>query len=273
MDDRRLAAALADVGALVRFPDLADARPGVLRLIARPRRRPWWRALVAPRYRAASAAVAVVLALAALLALSPAARAVAEEILRLPGVVIFRGAVPTSTPSPTPGVTPSPTPSIRSSLGDRVSLEEAVRLAGHPLLVPTDPVLGAPDEVYVRRIGPVTAVSLLYVTRPGVTTSPEAGVAALVTELDDARIDAAIFGKIIGPGTTVVPVTVNGGQGYWLEGQPHEFFYQQRDGQDFVSEPLRLAGNTLLWEQNGLLLRLEAEVDEATALRIAASVR
>ena len=36
---------------------------------------------------------------------------------------------------------------------------------------------------------------------------------------------------------------------------------------------LASAGNTLIWEQNGLVMRVEAQVDKATALRIAASFR
>ena len=39
------------------------------------------------------------------------------------------------------------------------------------------------------------------------------------------------------------------------------------------AETLRLAGNTLLWEQDGVTFRLEAQVSRDDALRIAASFR
>ncbi len=274
MDDAQLAAALAGLGRHVEFPQLSDLRPRILQGIARPRRRQWWRDFASPRYRFAPAVVTFVLLLAALLASSPAARAVAEEILRLPGVVIFRGTVPSATPSPTrtPGSAPSATSSLLS-LGERVSLDEARRRAGYPLLVPTDPLLGAPDEVYVRTVGAVTEVSFVYATRAGIPVSAQAGVAALVSEFDNATIQSGFFGKIVGPDTRVEAVVVNGGNGFWLEGRPHGFFYQERNGASFVDAPLRLAGNTLIWEQAGLIVRIEAQVDKATALRIASSLR
>ena len=40
-----------------------------------------------------------------------------------------------------------------------------------------------------------------------------------------------------------------------------------------ISETVRLAGNVLLWERKSLVLRLEAAIPKATALRIAASTR
>jgi hypothetical protein len=58
-----------------------------------------------------------------------------------------------------------------------------------------------------------------------------------------------------------------------MEGQPHQVFYTSNSGTSFITDTLRLAGNTLIWEQNGLVMRLEAQVDKATALRIAASFR
>jgi hypothetical protein len=48
-------------------------------------------------------------------------------------------------------------------------------------------------------------------------------------------------------------------------------FYTSNGGASFITDTLRLAGNTLIWEQNGLVMRLEAQVDKTTALRIAAS--
>jgi hypothetical protein len=67
-------------------------------------------------------------------------------------------------------------------------------------------------------------------------------------------------------------IVVNGGMGYWIEGQPHLFIYRDARG-EIRDEILRLAGNTLLWEQGGLTLRLEASIPRETALRIANSVR
>jgi len=66
-------------------------------------------------------------------------------------------------------------------------------------------------------------------------------------------------------------VTVNGGRGFWIEGAPHQIFYRDVNGQ-VHDRQLRLAGNTLIWEQDGLTLRLESALSKDEALRIAASV-
>jgi hypothetical protein len=74
--------------------------------------------------------------------------------------------------------------------------------------------------------------------------------------------------------TTLEKVTVNGHPGFWIQGAPHFFFYRVAGTSGSVEqETLRLAGNTLIWTQGNLLLRLEAQVDKDTALRIAASFR
>ena len=66
-------------------------------------------------------------------------------------------------------------------------------------------------------------------------------------------------------------VSVNGGQGYWLEGEPHEFLYT--DGRSVSVERLRLAGNVLLWEVGGITYRIEGPRTLDEALRIAYSLR
>jgi len=50
------------------------------------------------------------------------------------------------------------------------------------------------------------------------------------------------------------------------------FFYRDASG-IIQTETLRLAGNTLIWEQDGVTFRLEAQVSREDALRIAASFR
>ena len=126
MTDDQLALALADLGARVAWPPVADLRPRVLARITVPRRSEWWRVIWSPRYAFAPALVTIALALLAVLVFSPQVRATATEILRLRGVEIFRGPVPSVTPSPSrsPGSIPTPTP-VPSGLGVLVTLDEA----------------------------------------------------------------------------------------------------------------------------------------------------
>jgi len=271
MNDDQLAQVLADVGAQIAWPATPDVRARVRSRIAEPRRVAWWRAFASPRYGFAPAIITIALALLAVLALSPEARATATDILRLRGVEIFRGPVPSPSPTRSPGSFQSPTP-FPLGVGVQVTLDEAKARAGFPVLIPTDPLLGAPDEVYLRTTSSgSTAVSFVYVARPGIPTSTQAGVAAIVTEFGGATVDAQFFGKVLDQNTTLEKVTLNGQPGFWIQGAPHFFFYNANGA--VLQETLRLAGNTLLWTQGNLLIRLEAQVDKATALGIAGSMR
>jgi len=277
MTDDQLAAACVELGRQIAWPPAPDVRARVLaRIQARPRRTPWWRAAWSPRYGFAPAIVTVALALIAVLVFSPEARATATDILRLRGVEIFRGPLPTPSPTPSrsPGSIPSPTPSAALGLGTLVTLDEAKARAGYAVVVPTDALLGAPDETYLRAVTNSTAVSFLYKVRPGIPLSADAGVAAVVTEFGGGTVDDQFFGKVLDRDTTLERVVIDGEPGFWIQGKPHFFFYRAAGSTGSVEqETLRLAGNTLIWQRTGLLVRLEAQVDKATALRIAASFR
>jgi hypothetical protein len=80
-----------------------------------------------------------------------------------------------------------------------------------------------------------------------------------------------MFGKMLGPGTTLDEVTVNGHKGYWIAGQPHVFFFIDADGK-FRDETLRLATNTLIIDDNGTVVRIEGDLTKTQALGIAASL-
>jgi len=205
-----------------------------------------------------AATMAVLLVVA--VALTPDLVARAAEILGLRGVQIFRV---TATPSPSPAASASVT-----FAGQRAaSLDEAARIAGFPLREPT--ALGAPDEIYVES-APVR-VTLVYRSRQGLPATALAGIGALVVEFR-GRLDQAVVGKTAGPEVHLESVPLNGGVALWLSGQPHQFFFFDPAG-NLQPETLRLAGNTLLWEQDGYTYRLEAQVSRDEAVRIASSFR
>jgi hypothetical protein len=155
--------------------------------------------------------------------------------------------------------------------GERTTLDEARRRVRFAVRVPSAPELGAPDDVFVETAGTSDSVTLVYRVRAGIPVSAEAGVSAMVVELRGA-LDEILLGKATGPGTRVEAVTVAGGRGFWLEGTPHQFFYRDPAG-NVRPETLRLAGNTLVWEQDGVTIRLEASVTKEQALQIAATFR
>lgn len=259
MTEHELEATLADVGDRLAYPRPAAMADAVRARLREPRSRHWWDAFVAPRFGLVPALATLVLLVVAG-ALS--STTIADRFLRLPGIDIFRAPSVSTTPGP------SATPRFP---GQRVTLEQA-RAQAPFLRVPTDARLGTPDEVYLDQTPSGTQrVTLVYLSRAGVPVSPNAGVSAIVVALR-GRVDEALFGKVAGGGTRIEDVSVNGGRGFWLDGAPHQFFYRDETG-NIVTETLRLAGNTLLWEQDGVTFRLEAQVTREDAIRMAASFR
>lgn len=265
MSEHELDATLADLGERLAYPHPTRLADAVRARLREPRVGRWWDALRSPRYAFMPVlATLVVLAFVVVLAV-PDARAAATEFLHLRGIDIFRA------PIATPVATAVPRATFAGTL---TTLDEARRRADFAVRAPTDPRLGAPDEVYrgVSPSGPThDVVTLVYSSRAGIPVSRDAGVSALVVEFR-GRIDEALFGKVAGAGTRIEDVQVNGGRGFWIEGEPHLFFYRDEAG-NIWNETLRLAGNTLLWEQDGVTFRLEAQVSREDALRIAASFR
>jgi hypothetical protein len=256
MRDDELERALTEVGQRLAYPASTAIAAAVRERIRRPR--PWWMALVG-RPLAPALVTAAVLLLVTAFAL-PDVRSAAAEFLHLRGIDIF----------PVPSVHAATTGAPLSFAGERVTLAEARRRAPF-LVVPDAPELGAPDDLYIDTSGAATRVSLVYRARPGITPSRELGLAALVVEFRGS-IEEVLLGKAAGPGTKVEPVSINGARGFWLEGEPHLFFYRDPSG-DVRQDTLRLAGNTLVWVQGEVTLRLEAQITKDQALRIATSFR
>lgn len=271
LTDAELEALLRDVGGHLRYPAARDLAERVRqRIQAGPERGATWLDTLRG-LRLAPVAVTLLVILAGAAVLSPQVRAGAAEFLRLRGIDLFPvPAVPTPTASPGSGVA-TLAPSPRLALGSRITLAEARDTPEFRVLVPVDPLLGEPDEVY-RLIGPTgTQIAFVYVDRPGIPRSA-VGVAALVHQFRGGGVDASFLGKGIGPGTRVEEVAVDGARGLWVEGQLHFFFYRDAGG-TVREETLRLAGNVLLWERDGVLLRIEAQLTKAEALRVAGTMR
>jgi hypothetical protein len=219
-----------------------------------------------PRFQSrwALAAAAVLVVLAALIAYAPSREAIASWINVH---TIFTRVNQLPTPSPLP----SGSLGKRLGLGDPTTLQQAQSKVSWHIAVPAS--LGRPDEVYLQlppEGPPQGEVTLVYKSRPGLKSSGQTGVAVLITEANGA-VDAQFFGKMLGDGTTLEEVTVNGHRGYWISGQPHIFFFIDAGGQ-FRMETMRLATNTLIIDDNGTVIRIEGDLTKAQALEIAASL-
>jgi hypothetical protein len=244
-DPGRLETRLGDLARDFAWPPTPDLLPGVRDRLAQARRR---RRLV-------------LLAAATLVAVLAGGTAAAAYI-GLRGAALQR--VPHLPPS---APVPSGSVGVRLSLGDRyATLADAEAAAGFRALVPAS--LGTPDQVWYR--GTPGVLTLLYRPRPDLRATSDPEVGALVMEAR-ASVDEQSFGKLAGPGTQVQPLEVNGGSGFWISGAPHAFFLLQ--GPSREADRFRLAGDVLIWNQAGRVVRIESSLSRERALALAGTVR
>lgn len=216
-----------------------------------------------PRWALAAAAVLLIVA-AALLAYTPSRDAIA-------GWLNLHTNIQRVQHPPTPSPLPSGQLGSNLSLGTPVTLEEARGSTQWKITVPS--LLGQPDAVYVKPppTGPSKGeVTLVYGKRPDIPVSGQTGVAVLVTEARGS-VNEIYFQKMLGLESKVEQVSVGSHQGYWISGHPHEFAFADANG-NFYSDTLRLATNTLIYDNNGTIVRIEGDMTKAQALQIANSI-
>ncbi len=245
MAEDRVERLLIELAPDIAYPRTPDLRAAVRRRIE-GRSRPW---------------LAVVL-VAAAVAAAIATEAAIAGYLELKGATIQHAP---RLPSPSASVSPLPPgdAGTRLKLGSAYqSVREARQAAGFDVLEPE--ALGRPDGVHYTPAPGV--VTLVYGPRPGLPATADPEVGALVMEAR-ASVDQMSFGKLAGPGTRVEPLTVNGGQGFWISGAPHGFFfYRSGAGQP---DEFRLAGDVLIWNQGALVIRIESSLPKDRVLEIA----
>lgn len=218
-------------------------------------------------------AAALVVVVAVVIVALPGPRGAVARWLGFDSVRIEPGVTVPSTATPATGApvtgTASPTTSATPDLdlGPLVSIDQAMSRTG--LADPTPALLGAPQSIHVVQPPDSGQIVLVYAPSELLPQSAVTGVGALVSVMP-ASIDDGLFGKTLGDTATLQTVDVGGADGFWIEGSPHQLFF--RVGELIQPDTLRLATNTLLWQRNGHVYRLEADVSLATAMRIAATV-
>jgi hypothetical protein len=229
------------------------------------------RASVLRRWHWAPARRALVVAIIALLVLAAIAGAAG---LGLPGLrIIFGGPSPTppgpSSSAGTSAASPSAgQPGSGLGLGSTVPLDTLDQQAGFTVKMPTDPSIGPPDTAWVN---PALngQVSLVWTSSARLPDTNEPGVGLILTAFRGAVSDGW-FTKAIGPGTTFERVRVGGQLGYWVTGDPHQFFYEGPAG--FVEDSRRWVGDVLLWADGTITYRLETSLGRNAAIAIAESM-
>jgi hypothetical protein len=248
---------LFELGASLDWPATPNLAARVRYRVAEPSR-VWYQS------RWALAAVALLIALAALVIYTPT-RDVIARWFNLHANIQRTENPPT--PSPLP---PGPL-GKRLGLGDQTTLDAARTQVQWKITIPQS--LGQPDEVYLQQPpdGPSQGeVTLVYSARQGIPVSGQTGVSVLITEAR-GTVDKGFFGKMLGPDATLEEVQVNGHPGYWIAGKPHVFFFMDANGK-FRDETMRLATNTLIFDNGGTIVRIEGDLTKAQALEIAKSL-
>jgi hypothetical protein len=250
--------ALAVVGSEIEYPPTPALAAGVrARVEAAPV--PARRLSLRPRRSLAVALAALLLIAGSAVAAVPSLRHSVLDWLGLRSVKIER-----APRLPTAGAA-----GADLGLGKRVTLVDGrAPGASFRVLVPSKLV---PDAVYAGEGPPGGQVALAYRSRRGLPSVAGSGVGLLITEFrgEQSRL---FLQKTLGPGTTAEDVTVGGERGIWIAGAPHIVIYRDAAGR-IRDETLRLATNTLLFRHGELLVRLEAHISKAAALRVASSMR
>lgn len=231
---------LLALGSALDVPPAPDTVPAVLAgLPARRRRtgRPAGRVL-------AVGFAAMLLLVGAAMAVPPSRDAILR-VIGLRGVSIKR--VPRLPPLP-PGARIGAT--LR--LGRPIPLASARRAAGFTALLPPHA-----SGAYIGHDIPGGRISIVLGR-------------VLITEFRGAS--RPIVFKTIDPGTTMEMTRVNGAQAVYLSGAPHQVLYAAANGQ-IRTDRVRLAGNVLIWQQEGVIVRIEGTHTLAQALAIARSLR
>jgi len=203
----------------------------------------------------------IIAAVVAALVLIPAAGAVAfpharDDVLEFLGL---RNVEVKRVPAPPPGARPE----LENDLGSVVTLAQARERAGFTPLVPA--ALGAPDRVRVTG----QRISLVYAPRPDLPKLDGVDAGLILTQ-SRGGIEGEYLRKLAVTGTNVSPTRIGSRRGAFISGGQHAYLYVTPNGDVEEDHPL-LAGPTLIWEQRGLVLRLEAAAERAKVLQIARS--
>ena len=270
--DAVLDQALAELGRELFFPPTPDLAGQVATALQREDRRPVPVRTVPFWQRRWLVAAGILFLLAVGLLLFPQTRTAIADRLGLPGVEIhwFEG---------DPPPVPVPVPDVSApGLGRPVTLAAARAAVPFPVAIPTLPEFADPGQVYLLGEGETAMVSFVYPPAPDLPETATPGVGALFTQFAGSTnrnfIRKGLSSSDDGPATSIETVSVAGNPGFWIDGAPHTFFLacSEVDIEECREEPYRLAGNVLLWEDDGVVLRLESVLSREAALAIAASM-
>ena len=263
VDFMDLEAQLADLAGALAFPPTPDLATAIGTRLRAPASRP------IPFRRSMRRSLLLAAALTLLVVGGAFAVRLGLDLLN-----IRFGPVPTIVPTPTAvGASPAASLPLGASLllGERATLDEVLGISSFRVLVPGP--LGAPDSVYVGGANLRGQVAFVYAPRENLPLAGLLGGAGLLITQARGEIDQGLVDKLIDADlTNVRTLELDGAPAVWISGRPHIFWYVAPDGQ-VIEDSRRFVGDTLAWERDGVLYRIEGNMSLAVALEIAASMR
>jgi hypothetical protein len=257
-DERHVETLLREAAVAVAWPPTPDLRPTVVARIARDGLVPGLAASPAapgvarPRPPVLRLARPLAVALLALLVVAGVAAALG---FRLPGLEILR----------TDHVPPA---GAGLDLGSPVPLADALARDQPRVRIPA--ALPPPDTAYELGAGDRRIITLAYRAAAGQATLAGSDLSLTVMAIPGS-FDERLITKLVGPGATIEPVSVDGLPGWWIAGAPHEILVRRPDG-DIGVVTSALAGDTLLFARDGTLYRLETALGRDATIAIAESM-
>jgi hypothetical protein len=208
------------------------------------------------RRRRLVAVLAATLALTATLAI-PSARAAVTNFLEIGVVRVHEGPPPSGR---------APAGPLR--LGELTTLDAA--RARMPAVVPTARGLGSPDEVWFDgTAGGVT--SLVYRAGPGLPVAKHTdGIGLLIQQFTGDG--SGFLHKYLTNGSHAQQVAVGPYDGVFITGGDHFLAYDAATGEGVTADG-RLVGNALIFQREGLTIRIEGDLPLPRMVAIGASLR
>jgi len=153
----------------------------------------------------------------------------------------------------------------RDIAGTPLTIEEAEAALGFPIPLPTEPEQLEPERVLLQDFGQVKA-AVLFFRHPGGTPF------ALFETNAHAGKGLPAAGKGVTEPSQAQPVFGFGNEAYWLTGLRIVQYYDL-DG-SVIQQSVRATDvNTLLWDEDGRVFRLEGNISQEEAIEIAQSLR
>lgn len=147
--------------------------------------------------------------------------------------------------------------------GALLTLEQAQERLDGQLVLPRALDLGEPEEVYAIGETRSEGVAVVYVRRASLPSVGDTGAGLVLVEIP-GDLRSVYPGGDLGEIAGVEETTVKGGRGYWAPG-----------GEELptpLDRSVHPTANVLIWEQGGLVLRLETELPRGEAVWLAESV-